>query len=470
MRSALRDATLSVLVATIAACGGEEPPADLRQPAGWDAELRHPVAEDHDPAPDVVEVHLEARVAELEIVEGLTTEVWTYDGMVPGPTIRAKRGDRVVIKVRNALPEATTIHWHGLRVPAAMDGSPHTQPPIEPGETFEYSFVVPDAGTFWYHPHIRSAAQVGAGLYGAFVVEDPDDPPLGDELVMVMSDMSIEPDGSLAPADKNGWFGDYFGREGSTVLVNGRILPTVTARAGVPQRWRVVNAARSRYFRFEVPGQPLVRVGGDGGLIERPEPVDEILLAPGERAEIHLPVVAGDDVVVPLLDGNRFNLPDEAEPGELMRFALANEPPGHGAPSLPQTFPPIPAVEVSGAFEQAVELMEEGTEEGAVLGINGHTDGTLMLMAHTDTVEIWTLTNTTNYDHPFHLHGFFFQVLDVDGVAPPIREWRDTVNLDPKETVRIAIPFDDRDGMWMFHCHILDHADLGMMAMLHLMP
>jgi FtsP/CotA-like multicopper oxidase with cupredoxin domain len=114
--------------------------------------------------------------------------------------------------------------------------------------------------------------------------------------------------------------------------------------------------------------------------------------------------------------------------------------------------------------------MEQGDADGAVLGINGQTDGSLMFSAKTNTVEVWTLTNTTNYDHPFHLHGFFFQVLDIDGAAPPVRAWSDTVNLVPEKVVRIAIPFDDRAGMWMFHCHILDHADLGMMAMLHLMP
>src|SRR5690349_23566297 len=129
-RFAPKSAALLLLVAQLGGCGEEEPPPDLRQPAGWDDALRLPDAEDHDPAPDVVEVHLEARVAAIEVVPGLTTEVWTYNGMLPGPTIRAKRGDRVVVKFQNHLPEATTIHWHGLRVPAAMDGTEHVQKPI----------------------------------------------------------------------------------------------------------------------------------------------------------------------------------------------------------------------------------------------------------------------------------------------------------------------------------------------------
>ncbi len=464
-----------------AACGPKLPEGDLSQPEGWDAQVKLQDAVDHDPSPNVIEVHLEAKPTMLELRPGVMTEVWTYNGTLPGPTIRARVGDEVVVKFRNSLPEATTIHWHGLRVPAAQDGTEHTQPPIEPGDTWEYRFTVPDSGTFWYHPHIRSSAQVGAGLYGAFVVEPREgseehalEGALGDDLLMVLSDVSLEEDGSLSPADKHGFFGSYFGREGELVMVNGRPMPTVKMRLGVPQRWRLVNAARARYFRFNVPGQSLVRLGGDGGLAERPVPVNEVTIAPGERVELYLlpqaEVVpqAPVTVTVPLLDANRFHLPAEAEPGELMRVELVAEKAGWGAPSLPERFGEIPVIDTTGARVQLVEFMEKSDPDGAVLGINGRTDGHLMLTASANTVEVWELTNTTPYDHPFHLHGFFFQVLDVDGKAPELREWRDTVNLVPGRKVRIAIPFDDRVGMWMFHCHILDHADIGMMAMLHL--
>src|SRR6185369_273003 len=141
--------------------------------------------------------------ADLSIVPGGTTPMWTYDGRVPGPLIRARAGDRVVVHFTNALPEETTIHWHGLRIPAAMDGMPDlSQPAIPPGGGFDYDFVVPDASTFWYHPHVDSAAQVGYGLYGPLIVDDPDEPPgLGDEVVMVVSDIAIGDDGTLAPGD-----------------------------------------------------------------------------------------------------------------------------------------------------------------------------------------------------------------------------------------------------------------------------
>ncbi len=463
---------LVLLAATAVACGQEEPTpevVDLAQPQGWDAEFAIPEAGDLDPDQKTVVLELEARVVELEVKPGLKTQLWTYNGQLPGPTIRAKKGDRLVVRFTNSLPEPTTIHWHGLRVPNDQDGM---EPLIQPGEKFEYSFVVPDAGTYWYHPHHRSSAQVGAGLYGALIVEDPADPPLGDDVVLVLSDIGIEADGSLTPSDSDGWFGDYFGREGNTLLVNGRIVPTLRARQDVPQRWRIVNAARSRYYKFSLPGHTVHRVGGDGGLIERPEPIEELRLVPGERAELHVvPKGPADELTVKAIDANRFHLPAPAEPEPLFNLRVSDDPPGTGAKPLPERLRTIVPVDARSAVKtQGIELMEKAAPGGAVLGINGKTmDESDPLHASIHTVEIWELTNTTAYDHPFHLHGFSFQVLDVDGRQPDIREWKDTINVEPKQKIRVAIPFDDRAGHWMFHCHILDHAELGMMGVLMVM-
>src|SRR5262245_30908611 len=172
-RSLSRIAAVVLGVLSVAA-----PRADAasHQPDGWDAGARLREAIDHDPDPRIVEVHLDARVARVEITTGLTVNAWTYDGGVPGPLIRARVGDRVIVRFTNHLPQATTVHWHGLRIPIQMDGVPeHSQPEVPPGGSFTYDFVVPDAGLFWYHPHMMSAAQVGFGLYGAILVEDPAD-------------------------------------------------------------------------------------------------------------------------------------------------------------------------------------------------------------------------------------------------------------------------------------------------------
>ena len=154
------------------------------QPVGWDDGIRVPGAVDINPDPHVVELNMQARLAPLSFVPGGQSMMWTYEGSVPGPLIRARVGDRVIVHLNNALPEDTTVHWHGLRIPAAMDGAPgHSQPPVPPGGSFDYDFVVPDASTFWYHPHVNSAAQEGNGLYGAFIVDDPSEPAgLGDEV------------------------------------------------------------------------------------------------------------------------------------------------------------------------------------------------------------------------------------------------------------------------------------------------
>jgi FtsP/CotA-like multicopper oxidase with cupredoxin domain len=261
---------------------------DVEQPEGWSDALAMSVPADINPDPDIVEIELEAKVTDIELLEGRPTPVWTYNGVLPGPMIRAKVGDKIVVHFKNSLPDATSIHWHGLRLPNDMDGVPGlTQDPIEPGGEFLYEFTARDAGTFWYHPHINSSAQVGWGLYGSMIVEDPADPEVfGDELVLVLSDIGIDDQGQFLPEDSGGEFGDLFGREGNMLLVNGKVLPRLKARAGKQQRWRVINAARARYYTLRLPEHTFVKLGGDNGLAERSAEVNRIVLVPGERADL----------------------------------------------------------------------------------------------------------------------------------------------------------------------------------------
>ena len=161
----------------VMATGGAVAEAQSLQPEGWDTGLKLVEAADVNPDPKIVEVMLEARISSLEITPGVRTDAWTYNGGLPGPLIRARKGDRLIVHFSNRLPQSTTVHWHGVQVPIEMDGVPGaSQPPVETGGTFTYDFVVPDAGLFWYHPHVMSAAQVGFGLYGPLLVADPDDP------------------------------------------------------------------------------------------------------------------------------------------------------------------------------------------------------------------------------------------------------------------------------------------------------
>lgn len=461
-----------------AACSAEpEEPFAESQPPGWDEAIAPQVAEDLDPDPNVLEVRLEARVQDLEILPGVLTEVWTYNGSVPGPLLRAQRGDRLVVHFTNHLPEATTIHWHGLRVPASMDGTHAVQNPVEPGESFTYEFVLPDAGTFWYHPHVNSSAQVGYGLYGPIVVDDPEDPLDVDDLVLVLSDMSLDENGQLLPGDSGEWFGDYFGREGSVQLVNGKVRPRLRAQAGVPQRWRVINAARARSFQVAVPDVELVRVAGDAGLIERPVQLDALRLASSERGEVlvTLPESAAGELQVLSEDPDRFHLglPEPADP--LLDLEVVGGR-GRARATVPEILQTLPEVDVEGALHRHIELGERIVDGTAHLAINGevhdpavHDHGTPHV-AYVGDTEVWEVENATDYDHPFHLHGFAFEVLEVAGQPWPVREWKDSVNIPRRETLRFVVTYDDRPGSWMFHCHILDHAQLGMMAVLEVRP
>ena len=191
-------------------------------------------------------------------------------------------GDRLIVHFTNQLPSPTTVHWHGLRVPIQMDGVPgSSQAAVETGGTFTYDVVVPDAGLYWYHPHVMSAAQVGFGLYGAFLVDDPSETfKVPDERVFVLSDIDITERGKLEDPQTGGSTGMAFGREGNTLLVNGRNHPRLTVRSGVTQRWRVVNAAKSRFFDLEPgDGMSFTKIGDDSGLQEYSQQLDSLVLA-----------------------------------------------------------------------------------------------------------------------------------------------------------------------------------------------
>jgi FtsP/CotA-like multicopper oxidase with cupredoxin domain len=458
---------LGAAVAIAIGCSGKATDDRPAQPAGWDDAIRLPSATDVNPDPGVVELNLEAHAAALSLVPGGLTPMLTYDGQIPGPMIRARVGDRVVVHFTNNLAEETTIHWHGLRIPAAMDGMPGpSQPPIQPGGRFDYDFVVPDASTFWYHPHMNAAVQEGNGLYGAFIVDDPAEPTgLGDEVVMVLSDIDVNADGSLQPPDGGGDVGTLFGREGNVLLVNGKIRPTLKARPGLRQRWRFINAAKTRYFQIGLDGHTFTRIGGDGGLLAAPVDVAQPVVAPGERMDL-LVVPDGPsdtELIVKWIAfdrgyGSTFNHPPQDLLAVRLEGAHAETPP------MPVIERAIARLPTEGATPIALSLTYQATP--FQLGINGVPfKDSEPLMADVGETQVWTITNTFDFAHPFHLHGFFFQVISPPG---PL-EWKDTVNVPVDGTVSFVVRYDDRPGMWMFHCHILDHAEAGMMGSLMVM-
>ncbi len=459
-------ATIVLLLGAVACCVPAQ--AQSLQPSGWDEGLKLVEAVDTNPDPKIVEIALDARVSSLEIVSGARTDAWTYNGGLPGPLIRARRGDRVIVHFVNRLPQSTTVHWHGVQVPIEMDGVPDvSQPPVEPGGTFTYDFVVPDAGLFWYHPHVMSAAQVGFGLYGPLLVSDSDDPvKVADELVLVLSDIATDDKGKLHPADSGGVLGALLGREGNHVLVNGRVRPTLTVRDGALQRWRIVNAAKSRYFELVLgDGQAFELIGVDGGHMEYSLKRWTIVLGPGERADVLVaPRLNGEDVTLITNPFNRgYGSTEYRSAEDLIVFKPARMP--RVAPAeLPTVTRNIPAMSAKGATPIAIDLVM--TKANSITGFaleGGPFWRNSSVRAAVGDTQLWTITNKAIWAHPIHLHGFFFQEVDEKGIPVSPRAWKDTLHVPVDATKRFLVTLGRR-GSWMFHCHILDHAEAGLMS------
>jgi len=436
------------------------------------APLAPPVATDLAAAHDTVRVRIVAAPTRLELLGGVETPVWAYNGSTPGPTLELREGQHVVVRFHNRLPEETTVHWHGLRLPVSADGSPFD--PIAPGDSFTYAFTVPQgsAGTYLYHPHPhhRTAWQVGMGLYGAIVIRAEDDPLAHlPERLLVLHDTRFRPDGTFdfPPRDsEQGRLDAENGREGDVVLVNGRPLPELAIRPGETQRWRVVNASAARVYRLALPGHTLLHVGSDGGLFERPVEVDDIVIANTERVELLVRGTGapGERVVLRSLPYDRY-MPmwrpadwDSPLPLAVIRYRAA--PRGQATP-LPATLRPVPPLDEADAIGTRVVRLGQGRIDGRVMDME-RVDGSARL----GTTEVWEVRNLVGMDHPFHLHGFPFQVLSRDGQPVAQRSWKDTVNVPKHSTVRLIVRFDRHAGLWMYHCHILEHEDDGMMGIL----
>jgi len=409
----------------------------------------------------VVAVDLEAREMDWEFVPGKRTRAWGYNGQVPGPVLVANVGDVLEVRLTNSLSEPTTIHWHGLELPAPMDGTDMVQHPIVPGETFTYRFALPTAGTFWYHPHSNEVVQLERGLYGALIVRGPDEPELDAERVLVLDDVALDRHGQIKPPGK--WIEKHDGRQGGTLLVNGRAAPELTMAAGQVERWRIVNAASARYVRLSLGGRPFVMLGTDGGLLTAPVTVTEVLLTPADRVDIAVGAFAdGETLQVESLKYDRMTVARS----KTERFATLRV--GPAAPSravIPERLRHIEPL-VTGPVEATREV-----HLGFKLSLKRGVDFVVNKEAHhrdqpvrVGELQVWDLVNDTMMDHPFHLHGFFFQVVEVNGQPPGFLSWEDTINVPPKGRVRIAWMPDDRPGEWMYHCHILEHHESGMMG------
>jgi len=429
------------------------------------------------------------------------TPVWCYGGTVPGPEIRVRQGERVRILVENGLDQETTVHWHGVRVPNAMDGVPHlTQAPIGPGGAFAYEFEAVDAGTFWYHPHHRSFEQVGRGLYGALVVEEADPVRVDRDVTWMLSDWRLTKSAEIREDFGNGHDMMHNGRVGNTVTINGRVPDLVAVRKGERIRLRLVNAANARIFGLDfgrlrpvviaLDGQPVEPHAPDGGLV---------ILGPAMRADVILDMAGDPGSRVPVTDrfyqGLEYRLVDLAFDGDPLRETAPDWPVALAPNPLPE--PDVSTasrhdVTFNGGMMGAMVMAEMGGSMGGdPPGETGMTGGMASMTDMVHSGRIWfvngvaasghvmepmltlekgrshviAMTNATAWHHPIHLHGHSFRVISRDGRPTRRREWQDTVLMSPRERVEIALVADN-PGDWMFHCHILEHQAAGMMGVI----
>ncbi|MBA2542966.1 MAG: multicopper oxidase family protein [Deltaproteobacteria bacterium] len=429
---------------------------------------------DVDPDPDVVEINLVAADGEVEYLAGRQTPVMGYrdgsiDGaavIVPGPLIEAKLGDRLIVHVRNELSIPTTVHWHGLRLPIEMDGDPTVNGSVAPGASFDYDFVLRDTGFFWYHPHVDTDMQIEMGLQGPLVIRAPDEPIVETERYFVLDDVDLAGDGSvrIEPSHED----LVFGRRGDTLLVNGKPPGAITTRGGV-ERWRIVNTSNGRFFDLHLDGIAMRVIGWDGGLIPEPYEVERLPIAPGERYDVL--VALGDRPrMLRTLGVARGHDGFDRGPLDLVYVELAEDaaPPG----ALPATTATIPRLPVSaGSAVRRFTLREEvDGPAGTIFFINDQRwPLNTPIPVTLGDVEIWEIVNDEDGDHPMHVHGHFFQVLDRDGVPEPRLGWKDTIAIGARSTVRAALQYEE-PGKWMFHCQIPEHAERGMTADVEVTP
>jgi FtsP/CotA-like multicopper oxidase with cupredoxin domain len=459
-----------VFVGSLAACGGgpragKDP---VPQPSTVEA-CALPRAPDLDPSPDVVEVAVTADEAAWDPGTGVPVAGRAFGGSVPGPIIEVTVGQTLRVRFRNETAEPTTIHWHGLRVPEAMDGISQMEHPVPPGGEFLYEFVVNDAGFYWYHPHMDTAEALEEGLYGAIVARAPGEVPASCDLPIVLDDVLLDRD-TLQIEPPGTSMDKVMGRHGNHLLANGREDRDYGIVAGDTAVLRLVNAANARHLDLGIAGVPLTVLATDGGWLSEPYTVDRLAIAPGERFVVSLQ--APDEVGRPLVMTTRrvfLHEPDgdmmEYDPlgdGENPIFRLTTVE-GMGSRYAPPTFD-APRSFTAGAPAHTWVLQED-MMAGRVTIDGASWPDVPMVMAMGNQRTTFIVDNQSEMRHPFHIHGNRFQVVDVGGAPAARPAWKDTFDVPAKTKLTLVSELDNL-GEWMYHCHILEHGDAGMAGMM----
>lgn len=426
-----------------------------------------PLLEDKNPEEGKSEFDLKVQYGNKEFIEGYKTETLGYNGDYLGPVIKVNKGDEVKINIVNTLEEPTTVHWHGLEVSADMDGGPYQV--INPSTNWEAYFTIDQpASTLWYHPHVlhKTGEQVYKGLAGLFYIEDENSQKLDipkehgvNDIPLVIQDKRFTDDGNI-PYDldmhdlMNGFLGD-------TVLINGAINPELDVKSEVI-RFRLLNGSNARSYDFNFnDNSNFYQIASDGGFLEESVEMDKVSLAPAERVEI-------------LVDLSGYSLGDKITFRDadynLMTINIVEET--NKNINIPKDLVEIIDYDLDDVVRSR-EFVMSGM--GPMVTINGkqmnvdRIDEKLNL----NELEEWIISNDSegmgmmmdSTPHPFHVHGVQFRIIERNGEVPPVNErgWKDTVMLEKREEVRILTKFRKK-GLFMYHCHILEHEDSGMMG------
>ncbi|HUH38872.1 MAG TPA: multicopper oxidase family protein [Spongiibacteraceae bacterium] len=423
------------------------------------------------PARPGEDFHLVAEPATLSIVPGHPSAGLAFNGGFPAPVLRVPQGRPVRIRFSNRMDQPTTIHWHGIRLANAMDGVPGlTQPPVLPGEEFIYEFTCPDAGTFWYHPHMHSVEQLGKGLTGTLIVEENNPPDFDGEVILQLRDWRLAGDGSWLPLSipRQAF---RMGTLGTVQTVNGELLPDIPVPANGRLRLRLLNLDNTRVYGLSLGDTPARVLAVDGSPVAQPYPLTVHDTGAGMRLDLEL-IAAGEI-------GSTITVYDQQglirRPLATLRIArsgiTAPRPPG---PALPAN--PLPPLDLDRALRDAFVFEWVGALSPA--GAEGHNFWTINRRSwndhsHSDLpapLAVWQrgrtyvveLYNATPHPHPIHLHGEIFHVLSSS--QRTITPWQtDTVLLQKNERVQIALVADN-PGRWMFHCHVIEHMVTGLMG------
>lgn len=414
-------------------------------------------------------------------------DAWCYGGRVPGPVLRYRRGERLDIEFENRLPEPSSVHWHGLRMPNGMDGAaPLTQPPVPSGERFRYLFDLNDAGTYWYHTHFRAWNQQDRGLYGVVIVDEESPPVVDRDLLLVLDDWVLTERGRLSTDFGNLHEWAHAGRLGNLATINNDADATVSLQAGERVRLRLANVANAQIFALIFDGHDPVVVAEDGNPVSPWILGDrELLLGPGQRVDLFLDAVGAPSSHHAI---RAYTLRDEIRLG---RFVYGDSVGGSGLVGTDVT--PLeanarPVLDLSaarhlqltmegGAMSGMDRAMMDGRMMGmrelmrnrqiwAFNGVTGDMDAPLATLRRGETVII-EIVNDTAFPHAMHLHGMHFREVARNGTPIENGAWRDTSLMASNDRVSIAF-VAETEGKWMLHCHMIEHLAGGMMSFIEI--